>query len=55
MKKEELIAKMAEQGYTKILSDKNYVMCFIHNNGISTANFQKRENWKGEEVWELCF
>ena len=55
MKKEELIAKMVERGYTQTLSDKDYVMCFIHSNGMSTANFQKSENWKGEEIWEPCF
>lgn len=55
MKKEELIAKMTERGYTQTTSDKDYVLSFQHRNGMSIANFQKRENWKGEEVWEPCF
>ena len=55
MKKEDLIAKMAERGYTQISSDEDYVMRFVHRNGMSTANYVKRENWKGEDIWEPCF
>lgn len=49
--KEQLIKMMNERGYTQVESDCDYVMRFVHKNGMSVANYQKREG----DLWEACF
>lgn len=46
----QLIKMMHERGYTQIESERDYVMSFLHKNGMSMANYQKRDN-----LWEACF
>lgn len=48
--KEELIKKMQERGYSQIESDRDYIMSFRHQNGMSYVNYQRRGN-----NWEPCF
>ena len=46
----QLIKIMNERDYTQVESECNYVMSFLHKNGMSIANYQKRDN-----LWEACF
>lgn len=46
----QLIKMMNEGGYTQIESERDYVMSFLHKNGMSVANYQKRK-----DLWETCF
>lgn len=49
--KEALIQMMTERNYTQTESGCDYVMSFVHRNGMSEARYQKREG----DLWEACF
>lgn len=47
---EDLIKMMAERNYTQTESGCDYVMSFVHRNGMSEARYQRRD-----DLWEACF